>query len=593
MLDKDDIRTYMEEVDEEGKVIDDTKTYVSGPAPASPKEAANVSRARRERQKSKRTDSSSPNIMHTDSDSTAHPGGPLRRESKSSRPKDKGREKTKEKRPSIPQAPRPSIKGSKTMPAIQTASSSRKQQQEHPSWYGISPNAPAPIAMAASTQARSRSYTVNPNQRHSGHYASSPSKPPLANAKYYTNPSPALGTSFPPQAPFHPIPSPLLYHAPYPPPQAIPPPPQDYFGQLPRDPRDPRDILMARFDSHRPRSAMARQFNPPPAIAYSNDFDDDFEDGGVALERRSSLRTRSTRREEDRVRMPPPPRRPSTSRPMSTGGPFAPPPPPRSNRLSIGSVGSLAYEDDSLDDESSYQDTSPPGGYDYRPYPVRRPSIDSTTVYDGGPRYLEMTAHQGRRNSQYGVRNQSTERGMEDQMRHARQYQDAVDGPTEPLTLDSLRKINKTPSRDTKSTGSRDESGFGMRSAATTRTSVEEDITILVKGTASLDIGNTHLNVKDGTEIRIPTNPSGERESRGGSDNASTAYDERGPRMERPPARNRAASRAASRSRAQSFHGHHPFQPQYDYGVVPYPYHEQPMPMPHAPPSGFSYPTQF
>lgn len=588
MPDKEDTRTYMEEYDEEnGEIIDETKTYVSGPAPSSLKEEANVSRTRREKQKSRQRDSSSPAMMHTDSDSTAHPSSPLRREStRSQRPKDKAREKTKEKRLSAQQPVRPSMKGSKTMPTIHTPSSTRKHHQhEDPSYYGISPSGTAPITVAAAAHGRSRSYTVNPNQRQSAYHPPSASKPPLANAKYWVPPS-ALGTSFPPQAPFHSVPSPSPYHTPYAPPQAMPPPSQDYFGQFPRD---PRDILMARFDANRPRSAMARHFPPPPAIAYGNEYDDDLEDGGVALERKSSLRRRSsTRREEDRIRMPPPPR-PSTSRPMSTGSPFAPPPLSRSNRLSVGSVGSFGYDDESLGDESSYQDTSPPGAYDYRPYPVRRPSIDSPSVYENGPRYLEMTGHQSRRNSQYGVRNKSTERGMEDQMRLARQYQEAVDGPVEPLTLDSLRKINKTPSRGTKSTGSREESGYGMRSAATTRTSVEEDITILVKGTASLNIGNTHLNVKDGTEIRI----GGDRESRGGSDDASTAYEERGPRTERPIARNRAASRTASRSRGQSIHGQHPFQPQHDYGVPPHLYHEPPMPMAFAPPSGYSYPTQF
>lgn len=592
MPQKADTRTYMEDANEDGEILDDSKTYVSAAAP-SLKEEANVSRTRGAKDRLKRRDSASPTTMHTDSDSTAHPSSPLRRESsRTQRLREKPREKTREKRLSAPPAARPTMKGSKTMPTIQTASSARRHQQEDPSWYGISPNAPpAPIAVAASTHSRSRSYTVNPNQRQNSYYAPSASKPPLANAKYWPPPPSALGTSFPPQAPppFHPFPSPSPYHSPYPPPppQAMqpPPPPSDYFTPASRD---PRDILMARFDANRPRSAMARHFPPPPAIGYGNEYDDDFEDGGVALERRSSLRRRSSRREEDRVRMPPPPR-PSTSRPMSTGGPFAPPPISRSNRHSIGSVGSFGYDDDSMDDESSYQDASPPGAYDYHPYPVRRPSVGSPSVYEGGPRSLEITSHQGRRNSQYGVRNRSTERGMEDQMRIARQYQNAVDGPTEPLTLDSLRKINKTPSRGTKSTGSREENGYGLRSAATTRTSVEEDITILVKGTASLNIGNTSLNVTDGTEIRI----NGDRESRGGSDDASTAYEERGPKYERPVVRNRAASRTASRSRGQSFHGQHPFQPQHDYGVAHHHYHEQPMSMPYAPPSGYTYPTQF
>lgn len=579
MTDKVDTRTYVEEEDENGQVIDETRTYVSGPAPSSLKEEANVSRTRGAKQRPRRTASSSPTTMHTDSDSTAHPASPLAREPKPARPRDK---KSKEKRLSAPPAARPSMKGSKTMPAIQTTSSTRRHpHHEDPSCYGISPNAPAPIAAAAAAHHRTRSYTANPTQHPSAYYP--PPRPPPANAKYYPSPPPPmLGTSFPPQAPMFPFPNP----SPYPVPYSLPPPPM---------PQDPREMLMARFEPHRPRSAMARHFPPPPpsTMGYGDDYDDGYRDGGMGMERRASLRRRSSRREEDRMRMPPPPRRPSTSRPMSTNSPFVPPPAPRSNRFSIGSVGSLVYDDESLGDESSYQDASPPGTYEYLPRPARRPSIDSP--YEGGSRYLEMAGPRSRRNSYYGASNQPPDHGMEEQLRRARQYQDHVDGPTEPLSLDSLSRINQTPSRGTKSVGSREESGYGLRSQANTRTSVEEDITILVKGTASLNIGNTHLNVKDGTEIRIPTNPGGDRESRGGSDDASTVYEEREPRFEQPVTRERAASRVTSRARRQSMHNQHPFQPQhqFDYGMALHSYHQQQMPMPFAPPSGYSYPTQF
>lgn len=589
MPDKEETRTYMEEADEEGNVIDDTKTYVSHNV----KEEANVSRTRKEKGRTRRRDSSSPATnLYTDSDSTAHPASPLRRESKSQKAKEKVRDKDREKRKSISQPTRPAMKGSKTLPSIQTMPSSTRRQQEQPSFYGVSPSTPAPIMTAAATQSRPRSYTNNPNQRPASFYGPSVSKPPSSNLRYRQLHTPVLGTSFPPQAPLHPPPSPSLYHVPYPPPpQPIPiaqPPPQpDYFNQVSRD---PRDVLMSRFEYNRPRSAMARP--SPPAIAYGPDYDDDHDDDG-ALVRRPSLTKRSSRREEDRIRMPPPPPRPSTSRPMSTHSPFAPPP---SNRRSIASATSLTYDDESVDDESSYQETSPSERWEYRAIPVRRPSIDSTAVYDMGPRYLEMAGHQSRRNSYYGARNQSTERDMEDRIRMATQYQEAVDGgPTESLTVDSLRKIGKTPSRGTKSTESREESGYGMRSAATTRTSVEEDMTILVKGTATLTIGNTQMNVKDGTEIRIPTNPGGDRDSRGESENASSAYEERGPRFDRPHARGRASSRTASRSRGQqSYYNQQALPPltplpQPDYGTSPYHYQQ----MLFAPPSGFSYPAPF
>ncbi|KKY31736.1 hypothetical protein UCDDA912_g08326 [Diaporthe ampelina] len=237
-------------------------------------------------------------------------------------------------------------------------------------------------------------------------------------------------------------------------------------------------------------------------------------------------------------------------RPQLTSS-FAPPPP---KRQSIGSVGSLT---------------------------------DSTTVYDMGHGYAEVAGRMSRRNSHYGPRRQSTERDVEDKYKSALQYQEDVDGPTNMLTADVLRRINKTPSKSIKSSGSKGESGYG-RSAASRNSMDPDDMTIFVKGMGSLTIGNAQLDIRDGAEIAIRTNGS-ERNSRGGSDNASSAYqdDSRTARFEQPQARVRAGSRARSHSRGFAHHAPpappHPPHPHVDYYGGPY------TPMPHAPYSPYPY----
>lgn len=180
------------------------------------------------------------------------------------------------------------------------------------------------------------------------------------------------------------------------------------------------------------------------------------------------------------------------------------------------------------------------------------------------------------------------DRDLEDKVKAAQQYQEDVDGPTNSLTADTLKRINKTPSKGTKSSHSKGESGYG-RSAASRNSMDPDDMTIFVKGMGSLTIGNAQLDIRDGAEIAIRTGS--ERNSRGGSDNASTAYadDSRTTRFERPQARIRAGSRAGSHSRG---FGHHappappppgPLHPQVDYYAHSY------MPMPHAPYSPYPY----
>lgn len=625
MADKENHHTYVEDADEEGNPIDDTKTFVSTAAPPSVKEAANVSRMlNRNKDRLRRRDSSSSPTTkhHADSDSTANPGSPLKRERESRRSKEsKDKTRKEEKRKSVP-SDRPPARSSKTLPNIQTTMSSRRPQDQS-LYFGISPSAPSPVITAASTSSRPRAYTAN--QRPTSYYGPSASRPPQASARYWQPPPgyPTLGTSFPPQAPLAP-PTASPYQAPYPPPQAFAPlqPQPDYFNQDPR-------IMQHRPEYRRPSSAMGRRFPSP----YSPEYDD-LEDGGVPV-RTPSLRRRSTRQEEDRTLMPPPPpRRPSTSIPTHPS-PFGLPP----KRQSIGSITSLGYDDESIDDDSIYSASDQPR-YDYRAHAVQRPRIEPTAMYDVESRYEPTTP--GRRNRRDSLhhpaatataRNHSTERDVEDKMHSAQRYQARVEGPIDPLTFDSIRRMNKTPSAGTKSTRSRGESGGGggggggyaLTSRATSVPPDNEDMTILVRGTATLTIGNAQMDVREGAEIRIPTGAGGggggpgDRNSRqGGSDHSSSSYETerpppvaaayegrerefRSPRYERERDRERgvrgsgrATSRAGSHSRGGGL-GYAPPPTEYSGGGGGYPQqHYHPVPVyGYAPPNShpYTYPT--
>ncbi|KAG8159851.1 hypothetical protein KVR01_010488 [Diaporthe batatas] len=562
-----DTRTYMEVADDDGNIIDDSKTYVST-APPGTKESANVSRTRNRTLTRGSSSSSSPNPthLHTDSDSTTHPSSPLRQDSRKPRtkPRDKDKPSAKKTVTHATPAPRPSARSARTLPNLHTSTARKSQDQS--TYYGISPDPTSPILTPGVTSSRPRVYSTS--QRPNSYYGQ-PSKPPQSNARYWQHPNPVLGGSFPPPAPFPPPPGAPQFQPPFPPPpQQFVPPPIDYITS--------QGALAARFEHHRPRSAMGRQH----LIDYSPEYEDP-EEGGVVIRRPSLSRRRSTRQDADRIRMPPPPR-PSTSRPQASS--FAPPPP---KRRSIGSVGSLFVDDDSLDgDDSLYSGVSPAESY---PRAARRPSIDSNPMYDMGHGYAEVAGRPdrlGRRNSHYGARRQSTEREVEDKYNSALQYQDEVDGPTNPLTAATLRRITKTPSKSTKSSGSKGGSGYG-RPAASRNSMDADDMTIFVKGMGSLTIGGAQLNIEDGAEIAIRTNGS-ERNSRGGSDNASTAYpdDSRTARFERPQPRIRTRSRAGSHSRTLAHHvaPAAPPHPHVDYYGNTY------IPMAHAPYSPHPYP---
>lgn len=515
-------RTYLEDCDSDENPVEETRTYpASTVASSTIKERSNVGRMRKD-SKARRTSASPATnpLAHTDSDSTAHPGSPLRRES-SMRSKGKSREKEETRPVKKVTVKRPPHTHSKTTPVIQTSASRRPHDE--PSYYGVNP-----VTTSASTSSRPRAYTSN--QRPASYYGSSPnmspnmSRPPVSNTRYWP-PQPQHQQpfgSFPPQAPYPP-PGAIPFASPHMlPPSPLGPPPGDYFGPSPRQ-------LADRF-SLRPRSSAGHRLS---SSTYVDDYEQ--ENDGGALLRRPSLARKTRGSDEDQRCMPPPPR-PRTTRPKSMqSSPF--PTPTTHHR------GSFDCDDESYDDEDSvYNGASPMTRYDYSNYAPRRPSVDSN--YDSG-HYVqtEVASKKSRRSSMYGPRGVPP---TQDKLKSAMGYQEEVEGgPTPMLTAEALRKVNKTPSRSTKSTASRDESGY-IRSN-TTRTSVDnDDINIIVKGTATLKVGNAEMECRDGAEINISSRSNGGT-VRGNSDNADSTYDggRRG-RIDRLPERTRASSQAST-----------------------------------------------
>lgn len=573
----DSHRTYVEDADEEGNVMPDTRTY---PSPIEPtaKEAreANVSRTLAKKDggsRLTRRGSSSPaaTTMQSDSESIAQAQAqtqthhsPRRRESK---------HRSREKQPVAVNASTPKEKrrsGSMHISTTTTttaaaaaaaggaSASSPRRLQDSPVYFGISPTATSPLVAPAGGMIRPRAYTANGQpQRPNSYYGPSASRPPPANAKYWPNP---------PLSPFGPPPIPPPYYGVpqyHPPPLQIPPPmplalpmappsfppAADYFSQSPRS--------SSRLAYRRPSSAMGdRHYSSPMVTHYhhhhSTEYDDDPDDGGV-LTRKPSLRTRLPPREADRSRdrilMPPPPvpRRPSTSGPLRSHI-FAPPSSHHSPRRYSATFDDDDDEDISHDRHSDDENNSlftddlhPSTSYEYRPHPARRPSF----------------------------------RDVDDKLSHAQRYQERIGGHIEQLTADNVRKHIAIPSHDTRSRG-----------GGTTATG-SEDISILLKGAATLTIGDAKMDVRDGAEIRIG---GGERAGGGGSrsgggGSVTTAFEERAAEETSggPGARRRRA-RGTSRSRAAL-----PIPPEYGGTQAAAAYQQQ---VPHAPfgSHGYVYP---
>lgn len=509
------------DADEAGNPIEGTDRYASSVAPSSPaKEQPNTSRARNKT----RRDSTSPitTSVVTDSDSTVHP----RRDALKKPSKD--REKSVSKK-ALMAPSRPPVKHAKTTTGI-------PRREGESVYYGVDP-------ALAPTTSRPRAQTSRPSSLYG------PSRPPIANARFYASqtPAPSMPTSFPPPSWVGPGPGPgpgpmPPYGPPSPAPvimQQPPLPPPDYFTRP----------LESRFGATRPQSSMG--FRPPRAAIEYEGYDEPLE---RTVARRPSTTRKVSKNEEDRKAMPPP-RRPASARPTELA--FRPPPSTPIKRT-------VGFEDrDPEVDEPLFRDLSPlaPGSYDYpmpMPIPFRpRPSFGATDVtFDVHDFRTEVAGKGHRRHSYYGGHSTSSGSAYEEKMRQAARYQDDVTGgPPLPLTAESLRKAgrNGSSSRSTRSSGSHDESDY--RQSATTRTTRssaphnDEDVTIRVKGSTVLKFGNAEMQCQDGAEINIISR-GGNTDIRATSDKSSFVdQDDRRTRIDIPTGRARATSRARSYSR--------------------------------------------
>lgn len=521
------------DADESGNPIEDTLRYASSAAAASPspvKERPNTGRARKEKKRSE----SSPLITthtHTDSDSTTiHPH--RERELKKSKEREKALSPTNGSKKLMPSSRPPPVKH-KTAPAHP------KREAESGAYFGVDPTTIAP----ATSRPRAKS-------RPSSYYGSS-SKPPLANARYYQSqtPGPGMGQSFPPPPWVPPPPGPPGPPGPplglpgppihgYPPPsqspvimQGPPPPPPDYHRPL-----------EARFGSFpRPQSALSFR-QPPRALEYEYDEPPPTLDRSL-VRRPSTNRKASKHNDDDRAMMPPPPRRPQSARPNSVS--FPPPPSTPASRRRVG-----FNEEQDQDEFPFLSDLSPLPSYEYGSMPFRprgrAPSIGATDITYEPDYQTEVAGRSLRRNSYYGggELSLSSGSGYEEQVRAATRYQDdAMGGPSLPLTTESLRKVrNGGSSRSTRSSGSHDESEYRTATTRTTHTSNnDEDVTIRVKGNTVLKVGGAEMQCHDGAEINII--------SRGGAGFrlGSDDYDDRETRIDIPTSRSKSRTRSFSR----------------------------------------------
>jgi len=520
---------FCEDADESDNIIEGTYRCAASSVASPTKEKPNTKKTR----KDGRRDSTSP---LTDSDSTEHPRGHYL---KKSRDLDHHHSSKKD---IIPRpAMRPPAKHARTAPSI-------PKRELEASYYGVSPT--------NTTMASSRPRAPTMDHRPASYYGNS-SRPPPANARFYAGQPVPTPTSFPP--PSWAAGGPAPYQPPASPGPVISQQPQhDYFSRPLED----------RFSSSRPQSSMGFRNTRNSA---QGEYDDDHV-YDTTLTRRPSTHRRASKADEDRRAMPPPMRRPATARPTTLA--YRPPPstpaPVRRN--------SVFDEDDLRGDNGLFQDISPLHTYEYGPAlqrtRSRRPSVGPTSmVYDAGDFRTEVAGRGNRRNSYYGNKSASSGSGYEDKLRQATIYQEETGGPPMQLTAETLRKAgrNGSSSRSTRSSGSHDESDY-RRSATTrtTRSSNDEDVTIRVKGNATLKVGGAEMKCRDGTEININSRvmPS----IRTVSDRSSYLdHDDRRPRIERPPTRARNHSQSGSFSRSLPQYEHPPlgYSPSYYQGSVP------------------------
>ncbi|KAK7953331.1 hypothetical protein PG988_014025 [Apiospora saccharicola] len=486
----------VEDVDEEGRIIDGSGHYARSNAlspPGSPhRQQMNTSKKKSSR---RRDPSMSPPGYDIESDLPSPPSRPSRRDSKTEKKRSsmggsKGKTVVLKEEP---RPRRPSTRTAKTAPGAPP-----RGMSDEASYYGI------PSQTIIPSQSRPRAAT-----RPQSYYGTT--RPPLSHSAYYGG-SPAMGTSFPPPAwgggpPGMPPMGPpqMMAHSP------LSGPPVDYFTNNAR----PTDTLAARFSRQgeaRPRSSLGFHGGPPPS-AYEDYEQSQVMEVAAPPQRHGSLARRPKKEKDDRARMPPP-SRPQTTKPAQERLVFRPPLPRKSAHFVEDDVTTDGEGEDGFYHAAPSRQDSYEYGTAVVPSRPRRTSIDSED-YEDGVFALEQTGH-NRRHSSYN--------SIEDKIKQASAYQQEVaQASPAPLTADALRRVkngNAGTSRSSRSTQSRDESSY--KQSATTRTtrssSGDDDITIKVPDGAIVEVGNAKISCRRGGEINIGR-------GNGGSDRG-TVYDE-------------------------------------------------------------------
>jgi hypothetical protein len=399
-----------------------------------------------------------------------------------------------------------------------------RRDDVNPGYYGISPVS-APAARP-SMEMPNISRPMRPQSYYGGMPAPSPdNRPPLARSAFYIPPP---GTSYPPAAP---SPSWMNY--------AAPQHQNDYFSQ-PQPQGRPRP-LTERFISQNAdpiqRTASASGVKELTQ-AY---FNATGYDGENMHPTPISIRRRSKEMEDIRA-MPPPPRPDGIRRNSSI----------RRVPDSRDLPGTFPDYRDQLEDEDPYEQRVARTRR-REELPRRRSSTSrGGYAYEPGmePSRVRIETPTGRRRSYFGEA--PPRPAYEDKVREAAGYQEEVDGgPSINLTAEALRRAQRPEgsNRSTRSSGSRDESDFQKRSA-TTRTSMSQrvvdgdDVTIRVKGNATINVAGAEINCDDGAEVNFVRRKSIRNGSERSGSDYGTIADDRLSRGSRPVNISRSSSKS-------------------------------------------------
>jgi hypothetical protein len=412
----------------------------------------------------------------------------------------------------------PSAHENKGFPKVSIPSSSRKETND-PANYGIAtPTTSRPLVTQLPSRPRAitaQTYPTRPVSYHAGVPAPPYSRPPLSMSAYYQQP-PMITPSYPPPSPSY------MEHLRY-----TPAPQTEYFQPTPRPlssrfgasdpiPRTPSafDPITRTPSAFEPISRTSSAFGTRSAFegpaSYFEDSYTSASDGAtIRRERRESIRVPSSnfnKIQADYVAMPPPPTiRPGILR--------------RATEYRLPTEYTM--------ESDPYRD----GRTTYRreeSRPRRSSSSRHSASYEvgrGGESVRVEAANSGRRRqSWYEPPVTTPAAGYEDKLHQAATYQEDVEGPSVPLTAETLKRQQRRHGGSSRSSQSRDESDY--KKSATTRTTRslsndnDENVTIKVTGQARVMVGGAQIHCDEGGEIEIKR----QKSLRNGSERSNSEY---------------------------------------------------------------------